>query len=718
VDEFKAAGVKPQLWDRSMTMDIASLSPLFAPRVVAVIGASTDPLKIGGRPISYLKAKGFGGRIIPVNPKAKEIQGLPVLPAITDVDGEVDLAICAVPGEHALTTLEDCARKGVRAVIMFSAGFAEVGADGKVAQDRLAAIAREAGMRLMGPNCMGVANLSTGMIASFHPVFGFELPAGRIGLVSQSGAFGGLCMQMARERGVGFSYMITTGNEADVQASDALAYLAVDKETAVIMLYLEGCRDGAGMLEALELLRRNGKPVVAIKLGRTDVGAKAAQSHTAALAGADAVFDAVFRQYGVYRASNIEEFFDVGIATAIGCLPRNNKVGLITVSGGVGVLMADDAAARGLDVAELPAATQAKFKRLVPFAGVRNPLDVTGQIINDRSLLERAAALVLGECDYGSVVCYQGSSASDPQIAKEQLAVWLRIKQAFPDRLITISGLLSPEFQKGVEAAGMPTARDPTHSLRAIAALHRFATTFALPFARPRVAPAKDKLGRGNLNEVDAMAVLARAGLPVVEERLVTSAEAAVAAAATLGYPVVMKVVSADIPHKTDVGGVRLKLADGDAVSRAFDGILRDVGAAAPAAKIDGCLVAPMIGGNGVETIIGVTSDALFGPVVMFGLGGVLVEALGDVVFRVAPFDEAEAHRMIREIRAYRVLAGVRGAPPSDVAALAEALAALSRFAFAYADQIVSVEANPFLVRPNGQGAIALDAIVATHANG
>ncbi len=698
-----------------MLIDVKSLASLFAPESVAVIGASTEPLKIGGRPISFLKDNGYSGRILPINPKARDIQGLPVFPSIGDVDGTVDLAICAVPGEHAMATLQACARKGVRSVVMFSAGFAEVSEEGRVAQDKMAAFARDAGIRLMGPNCMGVANIRSGMIASFHPAFMFPQPkGGHIGLVSQSGAFGGICMQMARERGVGFAYMVTTGNEADVQAADALAYLAGDPEVAVIMLYLEGCRDGARMIEALEIARRAKKPVVAIKLGRTDAGAKAAQSHTAALAGADAVFDAVFKQYGVYRAYNIEEFFDVGVATAIGCMPKNNKVGLVTVSGGVGVLMADDAAARGLDVAELPASAQAKFKKLVPFAGVINPLDVTGQIMNDRSLLEQAVNLVLSESDYGSLVCFQGASSADPQIAADQLAVWGRVKEAFPDRLISVSGLLSPDFIKAVEAAGMPASRDPTHSLRAIAALHGFATTFARPFTRPEVAAASNDLPSGNLNEVDAMAVLARAGLDVVEERLATTADQAVVAAEAIGYPVVMKVVSADILHKSDVGGVKLKLVDAAAVRIAFEDIQRTVKKAMAKAKIEGCLVAPMISGRGVETIIGVTNDPVFGPVVMFGLGGIMVEALHDVAFRVAPFDEAEAHRMIREIRTYKVLQGLRGAPASDVNALAKALASVSCFAVAHGAQLVSMEANPFLVRPVGEGAIALDAVVTT----
>jgi acyl-CoA synthetase (NDP forming) len=696
-----------------VTIDLASLSPLFEPRSVAIIGASTDPLKIGGRPVSFLK-NAFRGPIYPINPKATEIQGLPAYRAIGDIAPDIDLAICTVPGEFAEEALKSCAAKGVRAVVMFSAGFAEVGEEGGRAQERFADIARRSGMRLMGPNCMGLANLHAGMVASFHPAFGLSLPPpGRIGLVSQSGAFGGLCIQMACERGVGFAHMVTTGNEADVQAADALAYLAQDAATAVIMLYLEGCRDGARMIEALELARKSAKPVVAIKLGRTEAGAKAAQSHTAALAGADAVVDAIFRQFGVYRATNIEEFFDIGCAAAIGCLPANDRVGLVTVSGGIGVLMADDAVARGLDVAELPERAQSEFKKLVPFAGVRNPLDVTGQIINDSSLIEKAATLMLGEADYGSLACFQGSlgSSYNPRNIPSVLAAWLNIKQRFPDRLITLSGLFAPDFRRSLEAAGIPTAQEPTHCVRTVNALNRFARTFATPFHRPTIAAPDGSLPAGHLNEIDAMNVLRRAGLAVPGGRLVDSAEAAVSAAAALGYPVVMKVVSGAIAHKSDVGGVRLRLADAAAVREAFDGIMRDVKAHAPDAPVEGCLVAPMIEGGGVETIIGITRDPVFGPMVMFGLGGIMVEVLGDVTFRVPPFDEAEAHRMIREIRGYRVLEGVRGAPPADVDSLASALSAVSRFAAAHADQIVTLEANPFLVRARGSGAVALDAV-------
>jgi len=693
-------------------IDLASLTPLFRPQSVAVVGASSDPLKIGGRPVDYLKQYDFQGAIYPINPKAEVIQDLPAFANIKDIAGTVDLVICAVPGPLVPQVMQDCADKGVKAIVMFSSGFAEVSAEGAAQQQQLAALAASAGIRLMGPNCMGVANFADGMIASFHP--GYAIPSsGRrnISLVSQSGAFGGLSAMMAAERGMPYRFVLTTGNEADVEASDCLAFLAEDPETDVIMLYLEGCRNGAKLIEALSLAKHNKKKVVAIKLGRTDAGAEAAGSHTAALAGSDAIYDAIFSQYGVYRANNIEEFYDVACAASHGLLPENNRIGLITVSGGVGVLMADDASARGLDVAPLPDATQMKFRELVPFAGVRNPLDVTGQVMNDRTLFEQGIRLVLDEGDYGGIVCFQGAGAKRLEVKEETLATWQTIRDAYPDRMITLAGQYHPATAQALEAMGFPVAAEPTHATRAIAALHD------LFQARQRITPLFDipadppALPSGPISEVEAMNILYEAGIPAVDEYLVTSADEAAAAAIQIKQPVVMKVVSRQITHKSDVGGVRLNVDGGSEARRAFEKIIDSVRLHAPDAEIEGCLIAPMAG-DGVETIIGVTHDPTFGPVVMFGLGGIFVEVLEDVTFRLAPIDVAEAERMIREIKAFKILEGVRGYPPADIESLAEAIAALSVFAASYGDQIESVEANPFLVKSIGEGAAALDAVL------
>ncbi len=695
-------------------IDVGSLNPLFRPQSVAIVGASSDPLKIGGRPVAFLKQYDFQGAVYPINPKSEMIQDLPAFANIKDAPGEVDLAICAVPGPMVAQTMQDCADKGVKALVMFSSGFAEVSEAGAAAQQKLADQAAEAGIRMMGPNCMGVANFADGMIASFHPGYANQVSGRRnIGLVSQSGAFGGLSAMMAAERGMPYRYVLTTGNEADVEASDCLAFLAQEPDTDVIMLYLEGCRNGPKLIEALSLAQENQKKVVAIKLGRTDVGAAAASSHTAALAGTDAIFDALFKQYGVYRAGNIEEFYDVACAASHGLLPENDRIGLITVSGGVGVLMADDAASRGLDVAPLPDETQQKFKELVPFAGVRNPLDVTGQVLNDRTLFEQGIKLVLDEGDYGGIVCFQGSGGKNPDTADELIDTWRGIRESYPNRVIAVAGQFLPEIARAVEAMGFPVAAEPTHATRAIAALHFFAEARDRAVDGLEIPVAVDPLPTGPISEVEAMDILYQAGIPAMEEYLVTNADEAAAAAIQIAQPVVMKVVSRQITHKSDVGGVRLDVDGGSEARRAFEKIIDSVQLYAPEAEIEGCLIAPMAG-DGVETILGITRDPIFGPAVMFGLGGIFVEVLEDVTFRLAPIDVLEAHRMIREIRAFKILEGVRGYPTADLEALAEAISALSIFAAMHREQIISVEANPFLVKAAGEGAAALDAVLIT----
>jgi len=694
------------------------LAPLFEAQSVAVIGASAEPTKIGGRPLAMLQANGFAGVVHPVNPRGGEIQGLAAATSIAKVEGPVDLAICAVPSAAVADTLRQCADKGVRGVVIFSSGFAEIGDEGERQQAAMSALAADSGMRLMGPNCMGFANFRRGLIASFHP--GFATPMGRdgrIGLVSQSGAFGGLCAVMAMQRGVPMSHVLTTGNESDVQAADCLGYLAQDPDTDVILCYLEGCRDGPRLLEALALARENRKPVVAVKLGRTEAGARAAASHTAALAGSDAVYDALFRQFGVHRAHSIEEFFDIGCAIAVGGLPADDKVGIVTVSGGVGVLMADAAAGLGLDVAPLPDAAQRQMKEMVPFAGVNNPLDVTGQVVNDPELFGRAMRLVMEQADYAAIAAFQGSQFAAEGAMEKYFPPWQALKAAWPERLFAVAGMLTPQVQQAFQAIGIPAVVEPTHAIRAIAAGAGFTAAFARPEPWQRAAQVDVALPTGPVDELAALALLRAAGVPAVEAGLARDRDQAVAMAAALDGPVVLKVVSPDILHKTEVGGVRLNLKGADAVAAAFDAIIAAAGVAAPEAEIHGCLVAPMAG-EGVETIIGVVRDPVFGPVVMFGLGGVFVEALQDVTFRVAPFGEAEAARMLDEVRGARLLDGVRGRPPADRAALASALAALSRLAAAHAGRIRSIEANPFLVRAEGAGALALDAVVELDPDG
>lgn len=693
-------------------IDIASLEPLFWPDSVAIIGASSDSTKIGGIPLELLKANRFAGKVYPVNPKTAIIQGLPAFPSIRDIGQPVDLAIIAIPAASVLAALEACAATGVRAVIIFSSGFAETAAEGKRLQEAIAAVAASGALRVLGPNCIGLVNYSNGLAATFLSGFadsGTRL--GTIGLVSQSGAFGGLMHRMARDRNLGLRYCITTGNEADVDVADCVAFLAQDAGTRAILVYLEGCRNGSKLIRALRLAQRNRKPVIAMKLGRTEVGAAAVQTHTAALAGSDAVYEAVFRQFGVYRAESIEEFIDIGHVSAEAIMPVDDRVGMVTVSGGVGVLMADAAAARGLDVAPLPEASQEKIRQLVPFAAARNPIDITAQVLNDFTLLDRAIDIALDEGGYASLVAFLGAMSRLPHHASRLLANFSRLRARHPQTLLVAAGLTTPDFRNELQALGCLCFEEPTHAVRALAALAAFRKSFARSdVPPPSVDPVAAELPSGPMSEFDSMRFLHAAGLPVVEERLVGTADQAVQAAQAIGFPVVLKVASADILHKTDMGGVALSLKSAEDVRDAYAAMAQRV-AVRLGREVGSFIVAPMIA-DGIETVLGVHRDPVFGPVVMFGLGGIFIEALNDVVFRVAPIDLDEVHRMIREIRAIKVLDGVRGRGPADVEALAAALTRLSAIAAAHRDTIESIDLNPFLVRAKGRGAIALDALV------
>lgn len=693
-------------------IDLGSLAPLFAPKSIAIVGASATPGKVGAAPLAFLQRGGYGGAIYPVNSRGeKEIAGLRAYASVREIDAHIDMAIMAMPAAHAPAALAECIDKGVRSAVMFTSGFAELGAEGAAIQAKMAEDARRGGMRLLGPNCLGIANYSERMFASFSPVFAKPSEkAGHLALVSQSGAFGGYAATAAQDIGVNLSYWVTTGNEGDVDLADGLAYLAHDPQTRVILAYMEGCRNGPKLCAALDMCRAQRKPVVMLKVGRTEVGAAAASSHTASLAGADNIYGAIFKQYDVYRAETIDEWFDIGRAAASGRYPTSAKTALITVSGGVGVFMADEAVDRGLDIAPLAEEAQADIRKLVPFAGTRNPIDITGQVAADVGLLESAVGTVARN-DYANLIAFHGAISRQPASGARLLSAWSHVRDAYPDRIIAISGASTREIDDAYAAKGCLTFQDPGRAVRAVAALHRLRAAFERP--RQKVAaemPLQD-LPKRALSEAESLAVLDAAGIATMPHRVVRSADDAVTAAQAFGYPVVLKIVSADILHKSDIGGVALSLANDDAVRAAYDRVTANAAAAMPTAKIDGCLVAPMIRG-GVEAILGVQMDPIFGPMVMFGLGGVMVEVLQDVAFRAAPFGEDEALRMIGETRAALVLKGVRGAPPADIAELARTLARLSVFAATHRDQIRSIDINPLIVRPEGKGVVALDALI------
>ncbi|MDF1857053.1 acetate--CoA ligase family protein [Pseudooceanicola sp.] len=702
--------------------DQAIMPAIFDPQSIAIIGASGNETKIGGRPIRYLRMAGYKGHVYPINPTRDEVQGLSAYASLSAVEGSVDLAIVAVPAAQVADAIQACADKGVKAAIIFSAGFSEVGDEGRALQDRIVSIARKGNVRLLGPNCMGAINTGNGAIATFSSGIVDRTPdRGRISLASQSGAIGAHCYVLANARNLGINKWVTAGNQCDLEVSDFLLHMASDPDTDVILCCIEGVNDGRKLTRALDVARANRKPVVVMKLGTSEAGAQAAQSHTASLGGSDAVFDAVLKQYGAYRAKTLDEMFDIAYACLQGGLPTNSSIGIVTVSGGGGIMMADAASELGLDVTPLEPAVQTALREIVPFAGTRNPVDVTAEIISRHELLYPMFELLAEKGGYGSVLTFLSHLGRNPAIIEALKPDLLRIAQVYgKDRALFLSLLYTDAVRADLEEMGFIVFEDPSRAVRAAAALTHFGRSFANQGAA--IEPESHTLraeARANLapdrsySEVEARDILAGIGLPFPAQSLATSAEEAAEYAAKIGFPVVMKIVSPDIPHKSEIGGVILDVRDGPATSQAFDTLLDRARAAAPNASLDGVAISPMLSG-GTETILGVTCDPAFGPVVMFGLGGIFTEVFKDVSFRLAPFNRAVALSMIDETTGAAILCGARGQPRADIDALADALVTLSIFADQNRALLSSIDINPFKVFEAGKGAAGLDALIIT----
>jgi acyl-CoA synthetase (NDP forming) len=689
----------------------ASLTPLFAPRSVAVLGASSDPTRISGRPIAYMKAQGFQGGLYPINPNRTEIQGLKAYPSVVDLPETPDVAIVAVAAEIAEKSITELAERGVKAVVMFTAGFAEMDEAGEAAQNRMVAVARKHGMRILGPNCLGVFDARTAYYATFSSSFdsGWPVP-GRIGIASQSGAYGTHLYTLARNRGIGASLCIMTGNESDVTVGECIGWLAENPEVDVIAVYAEGIREAPGLIAAFEAARAAKKPIIMQKVGRSELGSKAAKSHTASIAGDDAVTEAVMAEFGVVRARNSEEMLDIAHTATRKIYPARNTLGVITVSGGAGVLISDTADAVGLPMPEMPADTQKTLRELVPFCAPRNPVDATAQVSNTVELIHTFTEALVKDGGYSSVLGFFSMTASSrrwPGI-REQLN---KVREAYPGRLYTLSVIVPPDRRAELEDDGWVVHEDPTRAVTAIAAMGRFGAAFDAPAGAGAPPLPAVTLPDSTPSEAEAKRLLAAAGIASAPEQACASADEAVAAAERFGFPVVMKILSPDILHKSEIGGVLLNVGDAAAVRDGYGVLLSRAKQAAPSARIEGVLVAKQMQG-GVECILGIHRDPVFGPIAMFGLGGIFVEVMKDVVFRRCPFGVDVAEQMIRSIKGAPLLLGARGRPPVDIKALAAMLARLSAFAVAAGPKLQSIDLNPVFAMPDGQGAFAADAVV------
>jgi acyl-CoA synthetase (NDP forming) len=699
-------------------MTAHALHRFFWPESIAVLGASPDLHRIRGRLLHQLRENGFPGRILPINPSYREIDGLPCHPSIAAVS-DVDLALVAIPAAGVAAAVEECARAGVKNALIISSGFAEEGGAAGDMQAALLAVAQRTGIRVCGPNCEGYYNALGRVATTFSPTVETKEDADRtlvspkrIGVIAQSGGIGFALFNRGQAAGIGFSYVISTGNEVDLTMADFLDYMVEDPHTHAVMLFCEAVRNGPGFVAALEKARRAGKPVIAIKVGASDAGTRATASHTASLSGSQTAYHAVFRRYGVIEAEDIDEAVAIA-GTVLTCpVPKGRRAGVITVSGGGGAWMADTLSAHGLTVPQLSAGSQAALRPLMPSYGAAgNPVDVTAQGSNTGPAMMTVMEH-LARSDEIDMLVLVTSLASETRVSLE--ADRVRAVAETCGKPMTVWSYTLPSTFGRASAAGCGLF---VHSnLRnAGVAMGRLAD-YADALQRPLPAPFVPVPGRVRpdlprvLPEYLAKQVLA-AWLPAAQEKLVHTENEAAAAAEQLGFPVVLKVQSPDLPHKTEAGGVRLNLADRLTVVAGYRAMLADVRRHAPDAVIDGVLVQRMAP-KGHELVIGMVNDPTFGPMMMLGAGGTMVELFGDVVHAPAPIDEAEAMRLILSLKSARLLGGFRSAKAVDPAPVASLVAALSRAALTLRDQVQEFELNPVILHADGSGLTVADALL------
>jgi acetyltransferase len=696
------------------------LDTFFSPDSIALVGASRDLEKIPGRLLSMLRKNEFPGRIYPINPNYGEIDGLKCHASIADVGQPIDLAIVMIPARGVLGALEQCAAGGVKNAVVISSGFAEEGGDSAAMQDAMTALAKQTRMRVSGPNAEGFYSEVQRVAATFSPTVDVKpgeprliATKRRIGIVAQSGGIGFAIYHRARALGIALSYVVSAGNECDLGAGEFFEYMVQDAATDVILLFIEGIRDVDKFLAAARRAAEIGKPVIVTKVGRSGAGERAAASHTASMAGWSAAYDAVFAKYGFIISNDLDEAVTIAAVLTSNPLPGGDRVAVLTVSGGAGIWGADAVSQQGLQVPELSAPIQAEIRKLLPsYGATRNPIDVTAQGVHSGGL-QRSIDL-LDSSDEVDAILVVLSLSSDTRMPFKRTEL-KPVISAQHKPIVFYSYTLPSQFARNeLAASGVVVLSGLTHVGVALRQMVRRAKFRLAPPAdaapsMPRQFAAR--LGSAVLSEADSKALLRDAGIELPGEVLVTEKSGLDAAIACVGFPLAMKIQSRDIPHKSEIGGVRLGIATKGEVFLAFEALLENARRRRPDADIQGVLVTPMAK-KGVEIIIGTLMDKTFGPLIMVGLGGITTELFEDVIYRPAPVGAVEAAAMLAELRAAPLLNGFRGAAKADVAALAQLIAQLSMLACACRDHISEIEINPVLVHPEGRGVTIVDALV------
>ncbi len=702
-------------------MSTHPLESFFWPRSIAILGASPDTKRIRGTLLHHLRGTGWDGRIVPVNPSYQEIDGLRCYPSLEAVGETLDMVVIAIPAAAVNAAVEDCARNGVKNVVIISSGFAEEGETASAQQAELAAIARRTGIRVAGPNCEGYFNAISRASTTFSPTVerkeGEEptlVSAKRIAVAAQSGGIGFSLFNRGKAVGLGYSYVISTGNEADLTIADFLEYMVQDDRTDVVMLFLEAVRDPERFIAAAAEAQRRGKPIIAIKVGRSEAGQRAAASHTASLSGSHTAYRAIFERYGIIEADDPDEAIAIAGILATCPLPKGKRVAVSTVSGGGGAWMSDVLTANGLLMPTLSPALQERIRTYIPaYGSPQNPIDTTAQGANTGPMQMQTLEL-LETADEIDMIVMVSSMSSETRASLDPERVRPILERGSKPVVAWSYTLPSTFGRNHIAKCGMFLHSDLRACGQALGKVATFAERLrhGTELVRKRHSRADLPAGLpGILTEHRVKQVLAAYGLPKSSDILVRSAVEAGAAATTLGFPVAMKIQSPDIPHKTEADGVRLNLTDANAVQAAY----REIAAAAeryrPGAAIEGVLVQRMAP-KGHEIVIGAMDDDTFGPVVMVGFGGTTVELFGDVVHRPAPVSEQEAMQMVRSLRSARLLEGFRGAPAVDIAPLAALIARISEAAIDHRGRVREMEFNPVILHADGSGLTIADALM------
>lgn len=701
----------------------AGLDALFKPKSVAIIGVSQNLMKPGGRALRYLLEQEYAGTIYLVNPKYTEISGIKCYPAIGDLPKGIDVAVISVPAKSTVGTVEQCIEQGIKSAVIFTSGFKEIGEEGQILQNKLTRLARSGPIRILGPNCLGLMNFAEKTPLTFGSFMeDLTQQSGKITFVTQSGALGSYVMAMGREMGIGFSCWVSTGNEADVQFNDCLHYFAADDHTKVIAGYVEDVRDAEKFLTGVDQCLRNQKPLVILKSGTTEIGAKAASSHTGAMAGAAEVYEAVFEQKGIIRAHDLYEMLDFSNILSNAPQMKEISAAVVSVSGGAGILLADKCYELGIKMADFLPETAEKLKKTLPeYGSSHNPIDVTANIVSDAKVFEGCLDICLADKNVNTLIVFLGSLE---QMSDQIVRALINTAGNHPDKLLVVTWVATPaNAAKQLQQANIMVYPEPVRCVKSIAALQKYwSGQERLSAGGAREAAEHSQLKSKQLNlikskqgkylsEWESRQVLQDYNIPLAEGYIAGSSEELVKLGEKIGYPLVLKVDSPDIIHKTELGAVKVNIRNAQELIDSYNEMYQRIKQARPQAKINGFWVQEMVTG-GTEVILGMKQDQTFGPVIAFGLGGIFVELFKDVVLRVAPLTPPDVDVMVQGIKGARLLSGFRRMPATDIDSVKSILVSLSNLSMDLQGYIQEIDINPLMVLDEGLGSKAVDALI------